>query len=165
MYLQWGLVSIEGLMIDGEPATAARLLEKGPEDLAREVVSCDQGTVRFERAGKKKLIVAFHFQLGNKAAWSCDVCRKSGLERKRRCGWLGNDDSFDMPDRMGPGTDDAGDLPTSYITSESIALLEEFHAWKLLVGAGAFTICLRALVEAIFVLENELRAESNDGRK
>jgi hypothetical protein len=38
MYLQWGLVSIEGLAIDGERATAELLLEKGPEDLAREVV-------------------------------------------------------------------------------------------------------------------------------
>lgn len=39
MYLHWGLCSIEGLIIDGEPATAARLLEKGPEDLTREVVN------------------------------------------------------------------------------------------------------------------------------
>jgi hypothetical protein len=39
MYLQWGLFRIEGLIIDGEPATAVRLLEKGPEDLTREVVS------------------------------------------------------------------------------------------------------------------------------
>lgn len=39
MYLQWGLVSIEGLIIDGEPATAEQLLEKGPDDLAREAVS------------------------------------------------------------------------------------------------------------------------------
>jgi hypothetical protein len=38
MYLQWGLVKIEGLIIDGEAATAAQLLEKGPEALAREVV-------------------------------------------------------------------------------------------------------------------------------
>ena len=38
MYLTWGLVSIEGLAIDGEPATADRLLEKGPEALVREVV-------------------------------------------------------------------------------------------------------------------------------
>jgi hypothetical protein len=39
MYLQWGLVSIEGFIIDDEPATAVRLLEKGPEDLVREIVS------------------------------------------------------------------------------------------------------------------------------
>src|SRR5580698_9732309 len=39
MYLQWGLANIEGLIIDDEPATAGRLLEKGPEDLVREIVS------------------------------------------------------------------------------------------------------------------------------
>ena len=39
MYVHWGLLSIDGLMIDGEPATAVDLLEKGPEELAREVVS------------------------------------------------------------------------------------------------------------------------------
>jgi hypothetical protein len=39
MYLQWGLASIEGFIIDDEPATAVRLLEKGPEDLVREIVS------------------------------------------------------------------------------------------------------------------------------
>ena len=38
MYLQWGLVRVDGFIIDGEPATAAQLLDKGPEDLAREVV-------------------------------------------------------------------------------------------------------------------------------
>jgi hypothetical protein len=38
MYVHWGLVSIEGLIIDGEPATAAKLLEKGPEEVAREIV-------------------------------------------------------------------------------------------------------------------------------
>src|SRR5580658_622631 len=38
MYLQWGLVKIDGLIIDGESATALQLLEKGPENLAREVV-------------------------------------------------------------------------------------------------------------------------------
>ena len=50
------------------------------------------------------------------------------------------------------------------ITSESIALLEEFHAWKLL-GAGSFYDLPARLVQAIFILENELRAESNDGQK
>ena len=39
MYLHWGLVSIDGLAIDGEAATAAHLLEKGPEELMQEIVS------------------------------------------------------------------------------------------------------------------------------
>ena len=32
MYLAWGLVNIEGLTIDGEPATAERLIERGPDE-------------------------------------------------------------------------------------------------------------------------------------
>lgn len=39
MYLKWGLAGIEGLTIDGEPPSAEMLLEKGPEELAREVVA------------------------------------------------------------------------------------------------------------------------------
>jgi len=38
MYLTWGLVSISGLTIDGEAATAATLLERGPDNLTKEIV-------------------------------------------------------------------------------------------------------------------------------
>jgi len=54
--------------------------------------------------------------------------------------------------------------PTSYVTSESIALLEEVYAFKLL-GAGSVYELPARLVEAIFVLEKELRTESSDGQK
>lgn len=54
--------------------------------------------------------------------------------------------------------------PTSHITSESIALLEEFHAWKLLGVKSVYNLPAR-LVEAFFILENEVRAEINDGQK
>jgi hypothetical protein len=53
MYLHWGLLSIEGLTIDGEPATAERLLEKGPEDLAREVVSAIKGQCALSEPERK----------------------------------------------------------------------------------------------------------------
>ena len=43
-YITWGLVAVEGLEIDGEPATAASLLEKGPEELVYEAI----GAVRAE---------------------------------------------------------------------------------------------------------------------
>lgn len=39
LYLQWGVESIEGLTIDGEPATVSAVIEKGPEDLYREMVA------------------------------------------------------------------------------------------------------------------------------
>ena len=39
MYLRWGLVSIEGLTIDGEAASVDLLIDRGPEDLAKEIVT------------------------------------------------------------------------------------------------------------------------------
>lgn len=37
LYLEWGLAEVEGLIIDGVPATPSTLIEKGPEKLAEEV--------------------------------------------------------------------------------------------------------------------------------
>ena len=37
-YLSWGLARVEGLEIDGEPATPASLVEAGPEELVREAL-------------------------------------------------------------------------------------------------------------------------------
>jgi hypothetical protein len=37
IYIAWGLASIEGLSIDGEPATPEALVERGPDELAREI--------------------------------------------------------------------------------------------------------------------------------
>jgi hypothetical protein len=39
-YLEWGLEAIEGLEIDGEAATPETLIEKGPADLAAEILGC-----------------------------------------------------------------------------------------------------------------------------
>lgn len=39
VYLQWGLVDVSGLCIDGEPASAEVLIERGPEDLVREALT------------------------------------------------------------------------------------------------------------------------------
>jgi hypothetical protein len=38
-YLDWGLVDVRGLAIDGAPATPESLLAAGPEDLTREVLA------------------------------------------------------------------------------------------------------------------------------
>ncbi len=39
IYLRWGLVGIYGLTIDEEPATAEQVLERGPEELTREILT------------------------------------------------------------------------------------------------------------------------------
>ncbi len=37
-YAEWGLASVEGLEIDGKPATPQSLLDRGPESLVTEVL-------------------------------------------------------------------------------------------------------------------------------
>ncbi len=39
VFLSWGLRGIEGLTVDGEPATPEALAARGPETLCREVVA------------------------------------------------------------------------------------------------------------------------------
>jgi hypothetical protein len=39
LYLEWGLVEVRGLELDGQPATPESLVEKGPEDLSREILA------------------------------------------------------------------------------------------------------------------------------
>jgi hypothetical protein len=53
MYLQWGLVKVDGLIIDGEAASAVQLLERGPEDLAREVVGAIKEQCGLSEAERK----------------------------------------------------------------------------------------------------------------
>ena len=103
-------------------------------------------------------MVAFHFQFANQTAWKCDSCRKSGLEIQRHCGFIGGPSSRSSPvvwAREGVAT---STCPVSYITPESIALLEEFHAWKLF-GCGDFNEWPARTMEAISILENALKTE------
>jgi hypothetical protein len=39
IYLKWGLDSLDGLEIDGNPATPEALIECGPENLCNEIIS------------------------------------------------------------------------------------------------------------------------------
>lgn len=39
VYLEWGLLKVEGLTIDSEPATGSSIAERGPEGLAREIAA------------------------------------------------------------------------------------------------------------------------------
>jgi hypothetical protein len=92
------------------------------------------------------------------------MCRSSGLERKRRCGWLGNIEPGGLQVIWARGQVAVETCPTSYITSESLALLEEFHAWKL-IGAGDVYRLPARTVEAIFILENEVRSEKHNASR
>jgi hypothetical protein len=38
LYLEWGLASVDGLFMDGAPATTAAVISSGPEELSREIL-------------------------------------------------------------------------------------------------------------------------------
>jgi hypothetical protein len=52
-YLEWGLEEIQGLTIDGEPATPAVLIEKGPMALAGEILKRIKGECGLTEAERK----------------------------------------------------------------------------------------------------------------
>ena len=39
LYIEWGLEEVRGLEIDGEPATTASLVDRGPEELFQEALA------------------------------------------------------------------------------------------------------------------------------
>lgn len=115
--------------------------------------------MRADGAGTKKLIVAFHFQYANQAAWKCESCRKSGLEAKRGCGLRADGPGRAVVwARRGTFTTEC---PRSYVSAQSLAWLEEYHAWRL-GGRGSVRELPARLVEALAILDNELRAEGNN---
>ena len=107
---------------------------------------------------KKKLIVAFHFQFSNRAAWECDACRKQGLENKRRCGWkpqTGDGAPRVVWARHRVSTDRC---PVSSVSPESLAWIERFYVWKL-CGGDLMEMPARQ-ADAFLILEQEQRAEN-----
>ncbi|HLH41375.1 MAG TPA: hypothetical protein VKV74_00215 [Bryobacteraceae bacterium] len=52
-YLEWGLEAVEGLEIDGEKATPETLIERGPLDLAREILGKIRGECGLSETERK----------------------------------------------------------------------------------------------------------------
>jgi len=117
--------------------------------------------MRAERGRTKKLIVAFHFQHVNQAAWKCDTCRKRGLERKRRCGFSAGDPEAGEQVVWARKNIATTTCPRSYITPQSLQWLEEYWTWRLLGGYGLQRLSARQ-AQAFCILENELVKEQND---
>ena len=88
LYVTWGLRGVAGLVVDGAEATPETAGGGGTGGPVPRGAGGGAGGDGAERGGTKKLIVAFHFQFANQAGWRCDACRRNGLEKKRRCGWL-----------------------------------------------------------------------------
>ena len=91
------------------------------------------------------------------------MCRKTGLESKRRCGWL--------PAREDPAAQPVWArqqvsttvCPKSLVTAESLSLVEEFFVRRRLGGFRLDELTARQ-AEAFLILERELQAEKIDGQ-
>lgn len=109
-------------------------------------------------------MVAFHFQFANQAGWKCDACRKSGLEKKRRCRWLGWKEERSGQPVWGRGEVVVWNCPRSIITGKSQALLDEFLVRRRL--GRLETSGMSALqVEAFTTLEGEFCREQGARRR
>lgn len=111
--------------------------------------------------GKKKLIVAFHFQFANRAGWDCDACRKNGLERKRRCGFLPAAERGEPRLVWIRKRAQAEECPKSLATGESLSWLEEFFVRRRLGIPDGTGIPARK-VDAFLILREEMEREERD---
>lgn len=118
--------------------------------------------MRAERGRAKKLTVAFHFiRSGSPARWKCDDCRRQGLERKRRCGFLEQPEPGAGPPVWAHGRVAAERCPVSLISAESAAWLESFAVWQR--GGGEVWRMPARDVAAMLVLEQESATEAERG--
>lgn len=52
-FLEWGLKEIEGLVIDGDEATPAQLIESGPESLVKEALQAVRSAIGLSEQERK----------------------------------------------------------------------------------------------------------------
>ncbi len=91
------------------------------------------------------------------------MCRKSGLEKKRRCGWLRLPDDARAPLVWVRRDISLNTCPKFYATAESQALVEDFLVRRRLGGIKIEELSARQ-VEAFLILEKALAAEMNDAQ-
>jgi len=118
--------------------------------------------VRFERGRKKKLIVAFHFLRSDQAGWNCERCRRQGLEKSRRCGFLPEDQRGARRPVWVRGRRVSEECPKSLITTDSVTLLEKFFVWTFSGRRGGDELTARE-ADAFVLLDAEYRAEVAGG--
>jgi hypothetical protein len=92
------------------------------------------------------------------------MCRRSGLEKKRRCGWLGMAEDESGPPVWARRGVSLGTCPKSYITADSEGMLESYAVLRRLGGVDVATLPARQ-VEGFAILEKELAEELKNGRQ
>jgi hypothetical protein len=109
-------------------------------------------------------MVAFHFQFSNQAGWRCDICRKSGLERKRRCVFLALGEDHSAPVVWARRDVALTTCPKSYVTAESTTLVEDFLVRRHFGRMDLSELTARQ-ADAFLILAEAVAAETRNGQQ
>jgi hypothetical protein len=85
------------------------------------------------------------------------------LERKRRCGFLPQEQRGAPKLIWARGRASADECPKTLITAASLEMLETFYAWKFAGWSDARELRARE-ADAFLILEQEWRAEQKNGQ-
>ena len=91
------------------------------------------------------------------------MCRRSGQEKKRRCGFLPEEERGAERVVWARGSAAATECPTSYITPASWEALERFSAWKTLGGVEPDAMPAK-FADALMLLEAQWQREKESGQ-
>ena len=119
--------------------------------------------MRVERGRKKKLTVAFHFLRAEQARWKCEDCRKQGLERRRRCGFLPESERGERKLVWAHGRAGVDECPKSLVTPASAEMVEKYFVWKA-SGAMAWAELTAREADAFQMFDEEWRSEVANGK-
>jgi hypothetical protein len=97
------------------------------------------------------------------AGWDCESCRRQGLERTGRCGYLPPRERGEPRLVWIHGDAVAEECPKSAVTGRSAAWVESFALWKSGGTAGPVVETARD-AEAMAVLGMELEKARGEGR-
>ncbi len=120
--------------------------------------------MRTEPGRKKKLIAAFHYLRSEQAGWTCEQCRRQGLEKKRRCGFLPEVERGPARLVWLRGNVTAEECPKSLVTAESIERVERFFARKHFGIRRPGQVWARD-ADAFLALEQEWQKEQSNGQQ
>jgi hypothetical protein len=84
--------------------------------------------------------------------------------KKRQCGWEESVERRQAKPVWARRNHVVNECPRSYISAESQTLIEQFNVWKL-AGGSEFSAWPARVVEAMCILEQELRQEARHGNE
>ncbi len=97
------------------------------------------------------------------AGWKCGNCRQHGLEAKRRCGFIAPERREAVHVVWARKGLTVEECPTSFISGNSLALVEEFFVRRRLGIPDSLDTTARK-IDAFLILRDEMEREERDGK-